>query len=260
MAQPNGKNPLSYLGVRAEDPSNLIEAERAPGNNDVYDIGTVWIDTTTNAVYFLTSFSSGIPNWEIAASPTGAISQLDGDSGSATPAAGVITIAGGANITTSATGSTVTAALDAAVTTTSYATADAADGLTITSNGISADGTNADIDIVVTPKGAGNLDVAAGDVSISSLGSGLSIAEGADARMGVATLTAGTVTVSTTAVAANSRVFLTRQDLNSATAVGSPTLGTVTAGTSFVINSLDATASVETNDVSIIAWMIVNPA
>ena len=38
------------------------------------------------------------------------------------------------------------------------------------------------------------------------------VVEGANAYMGVASLTAGTVTVSTTAVAANSRIFLTLQD------------------------------------------------
>lgn len=90
--------------------------------------------------------------------------------------------------------------------------------------------------------------------------SGLIIAEGTNAKMGIATLVAGTVTVSNTSVAANSRIFLSRQAANSATGIGSLSLGTVTASTSFVINSLASDATVETGDTSIVAWLIIQPA
>lgn len=49
----------------------------------------------------------------VTAASLGLLDQLDGDSGSATPAGGAITIAGGNNITTSAAASTVTVSLDA---------------------------------------------------------------------------------------------------------------------------------------------------
>lgn len=88
---------------------------------------------------------------------------------------------------------------------------------------------------------------------------GLSIREGTNATMGVATLASGTVTVSTTAVAANSRIYLSRQAANSSTGIGSLTVGTVTAATSFVINSLGSTGSVVAGDTSIVAWLIVQP-
>jgi hypothetical protein len=83
-----------------------------------------------------------------------------------------------------------------------------------------------------------------------SPGAGVSVAEGANARLGVATLVAGTVTVSNTSVAANTRIFLSR-----ATAGG--TLGqlsyTVNAGVGFTINA-------STAETSTVNWMLVEPA
>lgn len=79
---------------------------------------------------------------------------------------------------------------------------------------------------------------------------------------GTVTLVGGTATVSTTAVTANSIIILTRQSIGStgAAALGQLTIGTVSAGTSFVINAaLTATAtSLATTDVSVIGWMIIN--
>lgn len=52
-----------------------------------------------------------------------------------------------------------------------------------------------------------------GPLTIGTVGNGLSIAEGSDAKMGVATLSGGVVAVATTAFhTATSRVFLTAQD------------------------------------------------
>jgi hypothetical protein len=91
-----------------------------------------------------------------------------------------------------------------------------------------------------------------GDWKIQRLGKTLCIKEGTNAKMGVATLVAGTVTVSTTAVTANSRIFLCHQ--NSAGTRGSVAVTTITAGTSFVITSTNAA------DTSTIAWFILEPA
>lgn len=93
---------------------------------------------------------------------------------------------------------------------------------------------------------------AGGELSIEVAGKGLSIKEGSNARMGVVTLVAGTATVNTTAVTANSRIFLSNQD-------GGGTPGFIwisarTAATSFTITS----ASVV--DTGSIAWMIVEPS
>lgn len=79
---------------------------------------------------------------------------------------------------------------------------------------------------------------------------------------GTATLAGGTITINTTAVTASSQIRLYRQGIGAtgAAALGILTLGTVTAGASFVIESVqaaDATA-LQASDVSVIAWEIVN--
>ncbi|MFQ6851282.1 glycosyl hydrolase family 28-related protein [Streptomyces sp. 35M1] len=132
--------------------------------------------------------------------------------------------------------------------------------------------TNAPVDAFAPPTDvAGNLDVggylavASGQsggvwniwdgspkaLNIGSAGGGIAIAEGANARMGVATLAAGTRVVANTSVTANTRVATFRQ------AAGG-TLGhlstTKVAGTSFTINSSSAT------DTSVVAWVLYEPA
>lgn len=86
------------------------------------------------------------------------------------------------------------------------------------------------------------------DLRITNAGSGIWIKEGSNARMGTATLSAGTVTVSNTSITANTRIFLTVQSLGTVT---SPKAIAVTArvnGTSFTITSADVT------DTSVVAW------
>lgn len=92
---------------------------------------------------------------------------------------------------------------------------------------------------------------AANSLRLGSAGGGIAITEGANARQGVATLVAGTVTVANTSMAATDRIMLTR-----ATTGG--TVGhlsyTITAATSFTINS---TSGTETSTVN---WVIFRPA
>lgn len=82
--------------------------------------------------------------------------------------------------------------------------------------------------------------------------SGIGITEGANAISGLATLVAGTVTVNTTAVTANSRIQLTHQ--NNAGVPGFVSVTARVAGTSFTITSSNA------GDTSDIAWVIIEPA
>lgn len=91
-----------------------------------------------------------------------------------------------------------------------------------------------------------------GNLKLRSPGGKLIIATGTNASIGTATLSGGTVTVSTTAVTASSKIFLTDVTTGSLTNVGSPTVGTVTAGTSFVINSTNPL------DASLVNWIIYN--
>lgn len=77
------------------------------------------------------------------------------------------------------------------------------------------------------------------------------IEDGANKRMGTSTLVGGTVTVSNTSVTANTRIFTARQATGGT--VGHLSIGTVVAGTSFVINSSSAT------DTSTVAWLLIEP-
>lgn len=96
------------------------------------------------------------------------------------------------------------------------------------------------------------LTILAGNAIIDTAGKGLNIKEGANARQGIATLIGGTLTVATTAVTANSRIFLTHQ--NNSGVVGFVTISARTAATDFTILSSNAL------DTSDIAWVILEPA
>ncbi len=90
------------------------------------------------------------------------------------------------------------------------------------------------------------------DFAITLAGKGLKIKEGSNAKMGTSTLVAGTVTVATTAVTANSRVFLTVQTAGGTQ--GHLRVSARTAGTSFTITSTSA------SETSTVAWLLVEPA
>lgn len=83
---------------------------------------------------------------------------------------------------------------------------------------------------------------------------GLLLVEGSNQTMGVATLAAGTVTVNTTKVTANSRIFLTTQSLGTILRPAGLGVSARVAGTSFTIMSTDIT------DTSTVAWVIMEPS
>lgn len=75
--------------------------------------------------------------------------------------------------------------------------------------------------------------------------------------IGQATLAMGTVTVANTNIAATDRVFVTRSDINGSTALGVFEV-VITASTNFVINARNPTdATVQTNDISIVDYVII---
>jgi hypothetical protein len=90
-----------------------------------------------------------------------------------------------------------------------------------------------------------------GDLNLHLAGGGLGVKEGSNAKMGLATLVAGTVTVSTTRVTANSRIFLSVQTAGGTQ--GFLRISARTAGTSFVITSTSG------SETSTVAWLIVEP-
>jgi len=90
-------------------------------------------------------------------------------------------------------------------------------------------------------------------VAITDLGSGLLVKEGANARMGLAILILGIVTVFNNTITANTRIFLTNN------AIGLVSLGQVSVtsrvpGVSFTITSQ------LTTDLSPIAWILFEPS
>lgn len=99
-------------------------------------------------------------------------------------------------------------------------------------------------------------DGAVSAVTLSSntitLQNGVYLREGTNATLGVVTLTAGTATVNTTRVTANSRIFLTIQG-GTLTNVGNPYVSARSVGTSFSITSTNG------SDVSDVGWNIIEP-
>lgn len=99
----------------------------------------------------------------------------------------------------------------------------------------------------------GRIRVNGSNLYITEIGTGLAIAEGLDAKMGVATLAAGTVTVANASVTAQSRIFLTIQSANGGT-VGQIYINGISPGVGFTI------ASTSILDTSIIAYQIIEAA
>lgn len=101
---------------------------------------------------------------------------------------------------------------------------------------------------------AGGTIIATGDVSLATLGKSLKVKEGANAKMGIATLVLGTLVISTTAVTAASRIQLTAQTLGTVSVPSALAVSARSVGTSFTILASDLT------DTSTVAWFIVEPA
>lgn len=104
-------------------------------------------------------------------------------------------------------------------------------------------------DTSITRSAANTLAVNTADLDIATLGRGLQVAEGINARMGTAGLVGGTVTVPNTTVTANTRIFLTCN-----TPGGTPgflRVSAVSVGVSFTILSSNGA------DTSVVAWLMV---
>lgn len=101
---------------------------------------------------------------------------------------------------------------------------------------------------LASPTFTGNVNASTGNVLISTIGKGLQVKTGSNAKIGQAVLSGGTIVVSNTSVTANSRIFLT-------VAAAGGTQGflrtTKSAGVSFTITSTSGT------ETSTVDWMIV---
>lgn len=100
----------------------------------------------------------------------------------------------------------------------------------------------------------GDESITSGNLLLNTLGKSLRVKEGSNACMGTGTLNGTTeVTVSTTAVTANSRVFIT-VETPGGTVGGAAYVSSRIAGTSFGVKGLVAL------DTSTFAWVILEPA
>lgn len=97
------------------------------------------------------------------------------------------------------------------------------------------------------------VDVLGGNVGVATAGDGYRTKEGANAKQGTATLSAGTATVANTSVTATSRIFLTAQSLGTIAVPAALAITARSAGTSFTITSSAIT------DTSVVAYEIFEP-
>ena len=98
----------------------------------------------------------------------------------------------------------------------------------------------------------GDVTVTSGNVVVNTAGKGLRIKEGSNATSGTLTLTGATpVVVATTAVTANSRIFLSTNTVG-----GTPAFCWVSARTAATSFSVTGVAL----DTSVVAWLIIEPA
>lgn len=106
--------------------------------------------------------------------------------------------------------------------------------------------------------GTGAVNVA-GNLNLTSVATKMSYNGGAATDfIGTATLTAGTVTVANTNIAATDRIFIQRTAVNASTLLGELTY-TISAGASFTVTSLETATpgDTEVNDVSSFVYFIV---
>ena len=235
-----------YTGVRALLPPDLQLANRNPTSADKsYVKGTLWLNLPGLTAWMWPGTGSWLPLSNGVNGPVLTVNSLS-------PTAGNIIIAGTTNqITATPLTSTVTLSVPA--------TFIAPGSIASTTTIVSGTSLTATLGAITATNGnfvkgtAGNKDVYTSVASTTAAGAN---------SAGTVTLVGGTATISTTAVTASSLIRLYRQGIGStgAAALGILTRGTITAGTSFVINSVqaaDATA-LQASDVSVVFWEIVN--
>lgn len=100
-------------------------------------------------------------------------------------------------------------------------------------------------------------------VTNKTIGDKLRVSTGTNKSIGTATLSSGTITVSTTVVSASSKIFV-QYAAGTALSIGIGNISTqfyvptITAGTSFVINGLTVTGTTNVTDNSTVMWWIIN--
>ncbi len=78
----NGQNPLAYMGVDAGQPTDFITDTRDPLTSDYRNVflGAWWLNTSTNALWYLVSLKSSSATW-LKLSSAGQLITLTGNTG-----------------------------------------------------------------------------------------------------------------------------------------------------------------------------------
>ncbi len=230
------------MGVEAISPPMLVVLDQAPTANDTdFNLGTLWVDTLNDAAYLLTNLDGGTATWTQIASSTGTLLDLDADSGNATPSLGTIDIAGGTEITTSATGSTVTV------------------GVTNGSNGQVMIGGGADAAWANLASSGGSVTITNTANGINLEAAGVAALTSLDSDSGTATPVAGVITIAggTNITTAGAAATLTINLDASPSVAGSLTSGTtiasgttITCGTGLTVSAggIDSTGTTTLQD------------
>ena len=118
----SGVNPLSYMGVMPESPTNYVTFDKDPTTKDFknWEIGDEWENRTTADVFKLVEKGRGVHGaegygtWIKIANGLGNLSSLKDDAGTVITgdATGSVSVKGGKNIETVATANTLTANLE----------------------------------------------------------------------------------------------------------------------------------------------------
>jgi len=142
--QPNGINPLAYLGVNATNPPELTVNSNNPlPSNAAFALGTLWVNPDNGYAFILTRFVSGAAQWsQLYPSTAVGTTTFHTPMGTATESGGAINIDGVGLVETFASGSTVNIALTEGLNgqipiaatgfATEYATITAGSGISVT--------------------------------------------------------------------------------------------------------------------------------
>lgn len=191
-----------YGGGQVVNPANVIRVTSTPSTAAIQNaLGTIAVQNSNGHAWILASLSGHSATWTPIGGGGLAVATLTGDTGTATPSAGNIKIAGTANqITTAASGATVTLTLPAAIT--------APGSLTATTSLAATTSVTAGTTITAT---LGNITATNGSFVASTAGTGIVFNPGATSGTTTATLNArvGQVTITTPSIAAGATAVMT---------------------------------------------------
>lgn len=221
-------------GFGSKPTTGPINSTVNPGTtfNILWKVGQIWINTSSNTAYILTSIASSAgvttPTWTLLESASGALNTLTGDTGTATPVANNVKISGTASeITTAASGSTVT--------------------LSIPSAFVAPGSVTATTTLTAT---LGNITATAGNFVSTAAGNGLVLNSGTASGTTTATLNgrSGQVTITTPSIAAGATFSfaLTNSSVTASTTQVLYGLTGGTTGAAVTIQSVTNSASTST--------------